>query len=307
VSPVRRGVKRDVSAIAQRVADQLFRDSQIEPLVCSEFSRQEFEFALATSVSPFWVDDSSGHVRGHIYGAHFDDPVQGRQTWSGPDGYSYEFESVLDNLCEWAFRTWRESGSNAHLVWALAGNGTQAWIERGYRIVSVRGATALNVPFDLEWPEGHSLRGANPSDLPTALSFDALIDAAQGVQLEKLTDEQRRAMQSDIVELLEDPDSNYYLLDVDGRPAAQCVTFPLPPLRGNFDHTIYVGSLAVDPSFRRQGIATMLLHAVLNDAINDGFQFAEVRWHIENEQATSLWSALGFHPTYVQLRRPLND
>jgi ribosomal protein S18 acetylase RimI-like enzyme len=85
------------------------------------------------------------------------------------------------------------------------------------------------------------------------------------------------------------------------------VTFPLPPLRGNFDDTVYVGSVAVDPAYRRRGIATTMMRAVLNDAVEDGFRYAEVRWHINNDEATSLWSALGFRPTYVQLRRTLDN
>jgi ribosomal protein S18 acetylase RimI-like enzyme len=307
MSPVRRGIKRDASAIAQRVADQLSRDAKIEPLVSDEFSRHEFELALATSASPVWVDDSNGHIRGHLYGATFDDSLHGRQTWSGPDGYSYESEHALDNLCEWAYHEWRVQGSTAHLVWALAGNGTLAWIERGYSIVSVRGALAFDGVFDFTWPSGHGVRRGTPADLETALAFDSLIDLAQGVVLDSLTDEQREANEADLVEILDDPDCHYYLLEVGERPVAQCVTFPLPPLRGNFEDTIYVGSLAVDPAFRRRGLATMLMHTVLNDAFNDDFHFAEVRWHINNDEATSLWSALGFRPTYVQLRRTLLD
>lgn len=272
-----------------------------------EFSRHDFETAIANSVGPVWVDDAGGQLRGHLYGATFDDPVHGRQTWTGPDGYSYESESVLDNLCDWAYHSWRRDGSRAHLVWALAGYGTQDWIERGYRVVSVRGSLALGEPFDVDWPLGHRMRRGDAADLETALAFDALIDFAQGIRLDSLTDEQREAGEADLVELLEDPDCHFYLLEVNGRPAAQCVTFPLPELRGNFDDTVYLSALAVDPHDRRHGLATMLVHAVLNDAIDDGFRFAEVRWRIDNADAAALWSVLGFRPTYVQLRRSLID
>ncbi len=305
VSPVRRGVKSDASSIAQRVAARLAGDASVEPLVSRYFSRQDFEQALAHSTSPVWVDDSHGRLRGHLYGATLDDAVNGRQTWTGPDGYSYEFENVLDNLCEWAYRAWRDDGSIAHLVWALAGNGTQDWVERGYAMVSVRGSLALEGPFEHTWPEGYHLRRGDPSDLGTALAFDALIDEAQGVALDSLSEFQREQNESDLAELLGDPESHYHLVEVNGRPAAQCVTFPLPPLRGSHDDTIYLGSLAVDPSQRRRGLASTLVRAVLNDAVADGFRFAEVRWHIDNEGATSFWPAQGFRPTYVQLRRSL--
>jgi GNAT superfamily N-acetyltransferase len=305
VSPVRRAVKSDASSIAQRVAEQLSRDARIEALVCDDFSRQEFESALATSTGPVWVDDSNGHLRGHLYGATFDDPLHGRQTWTGPDGYSFDSEDVLDNLSVWAYRSWRDEGSGAHLVWALAGRGTQAWVERGYRIISVRASLALGDHIDFSWPGGHRVRRGTPGDLETALAFDALIDLAQGTQLDSLIDAQREASEAALVELLDDPDCHYYLVEIDSVVAAQCMAFPLPTLRGNFEDTVYVGSLAVDPAFRRRGVATMLMHTILNDALDDGFRFAEVRWHINNEEATSLWPALGFRPTYVQLHRTL--
>lgn len=305
VSPVRRAVKFDASAIAQRVGEHLSFDARVEPLVCDDFSRAEFESALATSAGPIWVDDANGLLRGHLYGATLDDSLHGRQTWTGPDGYSFDSEDVLDDLSEWAYRSWRDEGSTAHLVWALAGHGTQVWVDRGYHISSVRAALPLSEPFTLTWPPALRVRRATPADLATALAFDALIDLAQGTEPDALNDTQREASEADLVDLLDDPDSHYYLLEVDGVAAAQCVSFPLPTLRGNFAETVYIGSLAVQPSWRRRGLATLLVRSILNEAIDDGFRFAEVRWHIDNDEATALWSTLGFHPTYVQLRRPL--
>ena len=292
--------------IAQRVGEQLARDASIEGLVCDDFSRHEFESALARSVSPVWVDDSNGVLRGHLYGATFDDPLHGRQTWSGPDGYSFDSEDALDDLYEVAERAWRDEGSRAHLVWALAGHGTQAWIDRGYSLVSVRASLALTHHYDFKWPPRHRVRRGSPDDLEVALAFDELIDLAQGTDPSSLSDAQRAASRGDLVELLDDPDCHYYLLEIDDAPVAQCVSFALPSLRGNFADTVYIGSLAVDPSHQRKGLATSLVHCILNEAITHQFGHAEVRWHIDNEPATALWSSLAFRPTYVQLRRTLS-
>ncbi|NNN08626.1 MAG: GNAT family N-acetyltransferase [Acidimicrobiaceae bacterium] len=307
MSPVRRGMKKDASLIAQRVADQLSRDALIEPLVSDQFSRQEFELAISNSTNPWWVDDASGRIRGHLYGTTLEDSLFGRQTWTGPDGYSYEVLDVLDNLCEQAYRSWRQEGSNAHLVWALAGSGTQDWLERGYRMMSVRAARALEAVEEFTWPHDYRLRRGTLTDLATALEFDGLIDRAQGVDPETLTAEQRSANRADLENLLDDPECYYYLVDIDGSPAAQCVTFPLPALRGNFANTLHIGSLAVSPAFRRQGLATMMMREIMNSAFGEGFAYAEVRWHIDNRLATPFWPTLGFRPTYVQLRRTLKD
>ncbi len=300
-------MKRDAPAIAQRVALQLSRDAQFEPLVSSDFSRPDFESTLASTAHELWVDDAHGRIRGHLYGATFDDPLFGRQTWTGPDGYSFESDDVLADLCDRAYPDWCRDGSRAHLVGALAGQGTRGWTERGYRVVSVRGAAALTDSHDVPWPEGYSLRQGVSSDIGAALEFDALIDVAQGVDLALLTSEQRRTNEADLIELFEDPECLYYLGEVDAVPVAQCVSFLLPPLRGNFDDTVYLSALAVRPDHQRRGVATRLVRTILHAARAQGARFAEVRWHIDNGPATSLWSALGFRPTYVQLRRPLAD
>jgi len=306
VSPVRRGVKSDASAVAQRVADQLLHDARLEPLVSPDLPRADFESSLAASQSPFWVDDANGHLRGHLYGATFADPLHGRQTWTGPDGFSFDNEDVLDDLLRWAHSEWRDDGSLAHLVWALAGHGTQPWVERGYRVASVRGSRVLDEVEEPTWPAGQRLRLGTPADLEAALDFDAMIDEAQGLDPAALSDAQRAAGVADVSELLEDPDTRYFILEVDGRPGAQCVTYRLPSLRGNFEDTIYLGSLAVRPELRRRGLAGLLVAAALADARREGFGHAEVRWHIDNHAATALWSALGFQPTYVQLRTSLS-
>ena len=305
VSPVRRAVKGDAPAIAQRVAHQLLDHARFEPLVCADFSRQEFELALAHSCGHLWVDDSDGILRGHLYGVTLESTLAGRQTWTGPDGYSYDTSDILHNLCERAYRSWREHGALDHLVWALAGYGTQEWVECGYDIISVRGSLPLDQSPLVDWPLDHRVRRATPSDLLTAVTFDRLIDAAQGVNVDALSDIERDATTRDLAESLEDPDTHYFLLEVANKPVAQCVTFTLPALRGSYANTVHVGSLAVADEFQRQGLGTALVRHVLRDAFESGSGYAEARWHIDNQPATSFWSTLEFRPTYVLLRRPL--
>ena len=307
MSPVRRAVKGDAPAIAQRVAHQLLDHATFEPLVCANFSRQEFELALAHSCERLWVEDSDGFLRGHLYGVTLESTLAGRQTWTGPDGYSYETSHILDNLCERAYRSWRENGARDHLVWALAGHGTQEWVERGYGVLSVRGSLPLDQSPLVNWPLDQRVRRATPSDLTIAMKFDRLIDAAQGVDVGALSDIQRDATSRDLAESLEDPDSYYFLLEVANEPVAQCVTFTLPALRGSYANTLHVGSLAVADGFQRRGLGAALVRHVLRDAFASGFGYAEARWHIDNQPATSFWSTLGFRPTYVLLRRPLDS
>ena len=162
---------------------------------------------------------------------------------------------------------------------------------------------------DLEpwsWPPGWVRRRGGIGDLETAARFDALIDLAHGLDPSAWDDDQTAAARVHVREFLEDPESSLYLLEVDGTPVAQCITFALPPLRGAHPDTLYLGSVAVDPTWRRRGVARALVSDVLAAAHED-FAYAEVRWHIDNAPATAFWSAMGFRPTYLQMRREFDD
>ena len=152
-----------------------------------------------------------------------------------------------------------------------------------------------------------TVRRGNENDFETALAFDALIDVAQGVDLESLSEAERLINQRQLHDTLSDPETHYYLLEIDGAPVAQCVTFPLPELRGTYDQTIYVSDVAVTPELRGRGYGQYIVRTALHDAVAASFTHAEVRWRITNQLAARTWRALGFRPTYAQLRRNLTD
>jgi ribosomal protein S18 acetylase RimI-like enzyme len=305
VSPVRRGVASDAPAVAQRVIEYLARDAVAEPLICADLSRHELEQSLAASPDPWWVDDAPGSLRGHLYGVTLTDPGGTRATWTGPDGVSFDHEDVLDHLLHYADAEWRHQGSFAHHVSVVAGQGTQVWVERDYRVVSVKAVREITSIAEVQWPQHLRLRSATRDDLDSALVFDELIDEAQGDGRDSRSPSDREQRIADVVDLIDDPDNRYFVVEERGRAIAQCVTFQLPALRGSFADTVYLGSLAVDPSWRRRGVARLLVTSALAQAQRDGFGHAEVRWRINNLAATALWPGLGFSPTYVQMSRAL--
>jgi ribosomal protein S18 acetylase RimI-like enzyme len=308
--PVRRLLPADVTAIAHRVADRLDVHAQRESLVSRRFHRIEFEQSLSNASDPTWVNDNNGRFAGHLFGAVIDEPRHGRQAYSGPDGWSFEFEEDLDALLDVASIDWRSSGVGAHVVWVPAGVEVEPWIARGYEVISVRGGLAIDKTTlpDLATysDEALSVRRGSLEDFASVLAFEEMIDVAQGTDLEALSEAVRAQDEEGLRETLEDPETISYFLEKFGVAVAHCLTFPLPPLRGTHDNTVYLSDVAVEPASRGRGYGKYIVTMALHDAAAAGYHYAEVRWRVSNLKAQVLWSSFGFRPTYAQLRRTLD-
>ncbi len=311
MSPVRRLIPHDISVVANLARQHLAHHAMKEPLVCDDFDRREFERTLSRVSDPIWVREASGVIRGHLFGATMADGDGEQVTWTGPDGWSFDYEDDLDGLLKVALPYWREEGSSTHIVWSPAGSETEAWVQRGYSPFSVRAALAIEEKdpptIRSEFNGDLTIRHGTLDDLDTALQFDLLIDASHGVDTATLSEQQRSLNTKHLTETLEDPETLYYILELDGVPIAQCITFPLPSLRGTHDGTIYLSDIAVAEGMRNRGYGRYLVRAVLNDALAQGYAYAEVRWRLTNLPGQMLWSSMGFHPIYAQLRRQIND
>jgi GNAT superfamily N-acetyltransferase len=310
MSPVRRLAPPDVTRIALRVADRLDEHARREPLVSSRFHRVEFEQSLAGANDPTWVNDNNGRLTGHLFGAVIDEPRNGRQAWTGPDGCSFDFEQHLDLLLEVAFDHWLAQGVTAHVLWVPAGAEVEPWLARGYEVLSVRGGLAIDAatPPDVAAfaDESLSVRRGSLEDFVTILAFEAMVDLAQGTDVEALSEAVHAAAEDDLRETLEDPETISYFLERYGVAVAHCLTFPLPSLRGTHDNTVYISDVAVEPESRGRGYGKFIVATALHDAANAGYQYAEVRWRINNLKGHVLWSSFGFRPTYAQLRRRID-
>jgi ribosomal-protein-alanine N-acetyltransferase len=79
----------------------------------------------------------------------------------------------------------------------------------------------------------------------------------------------------------------YLLRDAEDRAIAFCIAWVI------FDE-LHLNTLAVDPSRRRQGVATFLLEAVMAEAAGEGARRATLEVRASNEAALELYRRLGF-------------
>ena len=282
----------DVDAVVRRVRDALADDHAHNPLISPKIDTATLAASLRATRESCLVAEEGDAIVGHLYGVALTSD-DGRDAWTGPDGWSGASE-VASRLREAAHERWRASGVRAHHAWVRDDPTTiAAWLTQGYRVMDVRGLLALGAS-----DEG-GLELCRRSDVALALHFDALIDAANDESPPR--GRARRTRRQALHELLEDPDTTQYVFERDGMALAQCIAFALEPTRATPLRTLHLSAVAVEPAARRQGLARGLVEAVLIEGASQGFTHAQVTWRPNNEAASHLWRAMGFRPTYAHL------
>lgn len=305
---MRRLESRDIDQVVVRVNERLASDARRNGLLNASFSNNHFAAALRDAANQTWVAEESGVVVGHLFGALLDSPEYGRGAWVGPDGVSYESPTVLDALYAEAGADWIERQAIEHYAWVFDDLvDTTPWYELGFARMHVRGVFAIAAREHSELPAGYSLRRGGPNDLELALELDRVLDEAQqrGPSFALFVEHASRP--DEMLEMLEDPDVRYYVVEHDSRGVAQCLTFGLETRRGSFDDALHLSALSVRPEHEHRGVARALVDHALADAANDGFRFVETNWRVTNHRAADFWVRYGFRPTYVRLHRTIGS
>jgi ribosomal protein S18 acetylase RimI-like enzyme len=305
---VRRLESRDIDQVVSRVNERLAADAQRNGLLNASFSNNHFAAALRDATHQTWVAEESGAIVGHLFGALLDSPEYGRGAWVGPDGVSYEGPAVLDALYAEAATDWIERQAIEHYAWVFDDPAdTTPWYELGFARMHVRGVFALAARERSELPAGYVLRRGGPNDLELALELDRVLDEAQqrGPSFALFVEHASRP--DEMLEMLEDPDVRYYVMEHEGAGVAQCLTFGLETRRGSFDDALHLSALSVRPGHEHHGVARALVDHALADGVEDGFRYVETNWRVTNHRAAAFWLLYGFRPTYVRLHRTIGS
>ena len=302
---VRKLLPRDINDVVTRIVGRLRDDAEKNELINPAVSVDLLRRALATSTSSTWVAHDEGRVVGHLYGALLEHAGYGTGAWIGPDGVSFDDDDVLASLYAAAGQEWISEGARNHFVWTLDDpSTTSAWIDLGFSKMHARGMMALR-RGQHQLSDDYVLRRGTIDDLELALQLDDELDHAQSQGPSFAIGLSTAAQRDDWTETLTDPESNHYVVDHRGTGVAQCVTFALTTQRSTFDKTIHLSAVVVRNEHRRRGVASAMIDAALNDAMEQGFEYGETIWRVSNRQATHYWSNFGFETTYVRLHRTI--
>jgi ribosomal protein S18 acetylase RimI-like enzyme len=306
VTTVRPLEMSDVDAVVDRVVQRLALDARLQPLVNPLISTELLKMSLYEVTDQTWVAQQNGDVVGHLYGALLESEPYGNGVWIGPDGVSFDNTDILSDLYSAAGASWIERGALEHYVWTIDDvAGTQPWYEMGFARMHMRGVLPLDRDFNHALPDGYALRRGTVEDLDIAVALDDELDAVQRVGPSFSIGLDHTSKGDDLLETLEDPEVHHYIVEYEGHAIAQCITFPLPPRRGSFDHTLHLSAVTVDAEHRYRGVGTALVDAALRDAQQESFDFVETNWRVTNRRARNYWLGYGFEPTYVRLHRTI--
>lgn len=296
----------DVDGVVQRIMIRLAEDATVQPLVNPSIPEGLLADSLRNARDQTWVCEEDGVLVGHLYGALLDNGTHGNGVWIGPDGVSFNTTDILADLYATAGARWLEHAALEHYVWTLDDVvSTEPWYELGFARMHMRGVLELTEPRAHAFPEGYLIRHGSADDIDVAVALDDELDAVQRVGPSFSIGLDHSTKRDDLLETLEDPDTNYYVVEANDRAVAQCITFALPPRRGSFDHTLHLSAVTVDAEYRRLGVGTAMVDWALNDAANAGFKFVETNWRVTNRRAGNYWRNYGFIPTYVRLHRTI--
>lgn len=269
------------------------------------FAARVLSDSLRQLLDQTYVADADGVIVGHLFGALLESTNR-RGVWVGPDGASFDDTDVLADLYGVAAAQWIARGALEHYVWVLDHpSATQPWYELGFARAHERGVLTLDEQRDHRLPDGYTLRYGGPDDIELAVALDAVLDEAQRSGPSFTIGLDHTSDRRELVETLEDPEVHYYVVEHRGRGVAQCITFPLPEMRGSFEGTLHLSAVATLPEHRRRGIATAMVDVALDEARRQGFSHVETNWRVTNRVAARYWTSYGFQPTYVRLHRTI--
>ena len=296
----------DVETVVTRIVDRLALDAHIQPLVNPQIATELLAESLRALTDQTWVAEHDEAIVGHLYGAMLESETYGNGVWIGPDGASFDNTDTLSDLYSAAGAAWIERGALEHYVWTIDDlASTQPWYELGFARMHMRGVLSLESHRDHELPEGYTLRRGGVEDIDIAVALDDELDAVQRVGPSFSIGLDHSSKRDELLETLEDPEVHHYVVQYGEQPVAQCITFPLPPRRGSFDHTLHLSAVTVDAEHRHYGVGTAMVDAALRDAHRAGFEYVETNWRVTNRRARNYWLGYGFEPTYVRLHRTI--
>ena len=282
----------------------LHADAEREPLVNPVVDDRSLRDALLSCCEQTWVCVDDGVVTGHLYGAVLDSALHGSGAWVGPDGASFDDVDDLESLYSVAGASWIELGASDHYVWTFDDvHDTNPWFEMGFARMHRRGVLTLGERVVTPIPPGYSVRRGDVRDIDALVSLDDELDIAQEHGPSFLMSSPTETKRADLLELVDDPDVHYYLVEYGGAAVAQCCTFALATQRGSFDSSVHVSAVSVRPSHRGRGVGRAMVDRALDDARVQGFTHAETNWRVTNRDAQRFWLRYGFRPTYVRLHR----
>ncbi|MCL7458745.1 GNAT family N-acetyltransferase [Micromonospora sp. MSM11] len=306
----------DLAACGALLAERHRRHRTAEPLLSARFCA--VDAALRELTAAFETSGASGAVAlrdavpvGFVLGAPKSSPVWGPNIWVEAAGQAVTDAEVVRDLYAAAATRWVAEGRTAHYVLVPAHDAdlVRAWFRLGFGQqqahavrpavrtrtvdvagVSVRRAGRPDIPalaeLDLELPRQH---GSSPTFSPGVLSTveENLAEWEEGIA---------------------DTGLATFVAESDGHVIGSAIGCALEKSGSHLglarpDNAGFLGFAAVFPHARGRGAGRALGGAVIDWAVDSGFDSVVTDWRVTNLLASRTWPALGFTESFLRLHR----
>ena len=284
-------------------------DARIQPLVNPEISTAILAESLDVLTDQTWVAEQNGVVVGHLYGALLESEHLRQRRVDRTRRRVLRQHRHTERPLQ---RGRRARGSSAARSSTTSGRSTTSrppsrgtrWDSRACTCAA---SCASNATATTQLPEGYALRRGDrrrPRDRGRPGRRTRRGPARRPEFLHRPRSHRPSATNSS--RRSRTPRCTTTSSSSTGHAVAQCITFPLPPRRGSFDHTLHLSAVTVDAEHRhrrrRHGHGR---RRASRRAASADFEYVETNWRVTNRRARNYWLGYGFEPTYVRLHRTI--
>lgn len=306
----------DLAACGALLAERHRRHLMVEPLLSARFC--EVNAALREVTAAFETADASGAVAlrdgvpvGFVLGAPKPSPLWGPNVWVEAAGLAATDGEVLRDLYAVAAARWVGEGRTSHyvLVPAYDAELVRAWFRLGF---GQQQAHAVRPPVRTRagGVTGLSVRRAVRADIRALAELDLELPHHQGSSPTfssgpVSTFEQNVA---DWEESFDDDGFATFVAESGGDVVGSAIGCALEKSSTHLsltrpDNAGFLGFAAVFPRARGRGAGRALGAAVIDWAVDSGFDSVVTDWRVTNLLASRTWPALGFTESFLRLHR----
>lgn len=306
----------DLAECGALLAERHRRHRMAEPLLSVRFC--EVDAAVREVTAAFETADASGAVAlrdgvpvGFVLGSPKTSPVWGPNIWVEAAGQAATDGEVMRDLYAAAAARWVGEGRTSHYVLLPAHDAelVRAWFRLGFgqqQAHAVRRAVRTQAGV----VAGLSVRRADRGDIPALAELDMELPRHHGSS-PTFSPGVLSTLEENVAEWEEgiaDPGLATFVAESDGRVVGSAIGCALERSGTHLsltrpDNAGFLGFAAVLPHARGKGAGRALGEAVINWAVDSGFDCVVADWRVTNLLASRAWPALGFTESFLRLHR----
>ncbi|GGM59358.1 hypothetical protein GCM10011608_50580 [Micromonospora sonchi] len=308
----------DLTSCGALLATRHHQHRLAQPLLSPRFEATEAAIAELTAVFETGASGAvalrAGAPVGFLLGAPKTSPLWGPNIWVEAAGQAVTDAEVMRDLYGIAATRWVDEGRTAHYVVVPAHDEelVRAWFRLGFGQQQAHAIRPAEKLATASLAGGLSVRRANRDDIPMLARLDLELPLHHGLSPTFSAGRLGTIEESlaDWADDIDDPDYATFVAERDGQVIGSAIgcaleksSTHLGPARP--ENAGFLGYAAVFPHARGAGAGRALGTAVIDWAVDSGFDSVVTDWRVTNLLSSRTWPRLGFTETFLRLHRTI--